>query len=489
MTRFLAFAALVLPVLGCVRQPEEETVRSELAVAISEPEAVKLPEVPVAPMPRTIDRKVPVAPMPHSPGELDLTNEDLGCDDLVIPLNEVENLPDVVVVPGITPNDLIGPAPESKPDEKSDLPQGAFTGRSGETKAKLIKEGGANEASEQAVALGLAWLAKQQKTDGGWEYDRGNKEKRAAATGMALLAFLGAGETHKNEKGKYRDVVKKGLGFLVKMCALKGANPGRMSMLSYEQAIATLALCEAYGMTKDPALKPYAQAAVNYIQKAQGPNGSWGYAAGTNGDTSIVGWEIQALFTAKMAKDLVVNEKVLKNASKFLDFVSAGEEKAMYGYADNKAAHPGNALTASGLLSRSSIDAWGPKHPGMIEGVTGLLKNSPVGKGQIKNLYYYYYATQVVHFFDGEEWKTWNLGSKAADGSRKEGMRDWLVSEQVQKEGENRGSWNPEGGFIGTSCGRLGTTAMCILTLEVYYRHLPPSKDADGKGDKIPEAK
>ena len=91
----------------------------------------------------------------------------------------------------------------------------------------------------------------------------------------------------------------------------------------------------------------------------------------------------------------------------------------------------------------------------------------------MRNLYYYYYATQVVHFFEGEEWKTWNEGKKQADGTRKGGMRDWLVSTQDKKNGPNQGSWEPEGGFIGSQCGKLGTTALCVLTLEVYYRHLP----------------
>src|SRR5260370_121250 len=63
----------------------------------------------------------------------------------------------------------------------------SFPGRSGATKSKLIREGGGNTESERAVALGLAWLALQQKKDGGWEYDVASKENRMAATGMALL--------------------------------------------------------------------------------------------------------------------------------------------------------------------------------------------------------------------------------------------------------------------------------------------------------------
>jgi len=58
-------------------------------------------------------------------------------------------------------------------------------------------------------------------------------------------------------------------------------------------------------------------------------------------------------------------------------------------------------------------------------------------------------------------------------------MRDWLISLQIKKDGATQGSFEPEAGWIGRSCGRLGTTAMCILTLEVYYRHLPLYKRAN----------
>jgi hypothetical protein len=373
--------------------------------------------------------------------------------------------------------------------EKVDKPPlfAAYPGRAGETKTKLLKEGGGNADSERAVALGLAWLAKQQKEDGGWEYDQGSKEERIAATGMALLPFLAAGETHTNEKGKYKETVKKGLDWLVKNCPANGPNAGRMSTNMYAQGIGTIALAEAYGMTKDKDLKAAAQAAINYIMKAQGPNGSWGYGAGDNGDTSIVGWQIQALQAAKLSKDLVVDDRIIKKAIGFLNHAAGGSRKSMYGYTDKEGAAPGTSLSAVGLLCRYYIDGWGPSHPGMIDGVAGLVKNPPPGKGEVKNLYYYYYATQILHFYEGDDWKTWNEGPKANDGTRKGGMRDWLVGAQVKKEGDNLGSWDPEKGWFGSSCGRLGTTAMCLLNLEVYYRHVPLYKWDGGRAVKILE--
>ena len=85
-------------------------------------------------------------------------------------------------------------------------------------------------------------------------------------------------------------------------------------------------------------------------------------------------------------------------------------------------------------------------------------------------MYYLYYATQVVHFFDGPDWhQTWNPK-----------IRDLLVKLQVKTAGANKGSWDKDQGHIGGSCGRLGTTCLCLLTLEVYYRHLPLYKRDNG---------
>ncbi|MBA4191606.1 MAG: hypothetical protein C0467_26810 [Planctomycetaceae bacterium] len=445
--------------------------------------------------------------------EKDLTNEDPGLQsNLEAALPEIErvdkqtvdaavtmdnlgqpNAPDTdttaLALPGLNTNDNTTPgvtgdtgSAMSGTGGNNGFMSASFPGRSGATKSRLLREGGGNEESERAVALGLAWLARMQKQDGGWEYEVGSKEERVAATGMALLPFLAAGETHLRGK-KYQKTVSTGLQFLLRNCPLSGANAGRMSGNMYAHAIGALALCEAYGMTKDKGmLLAGAQAAINHIVKAQAANGSWGYSPGAPGDTSIVGWQIQALKAASLGKDVVVPAATMKKAVDFLNLAGAGSRKAMYGYADNAGAAPGTALTAVGLLSRYYIDGWGPDNAGMAEGVTGLMKRAPVKSAASPDMYFYYYATQVVHFFEGDEWKTWNEGPKGPDGTRKGGMRDWLIGLQNKKDGPNQGSFEPEAGWIGRSCGRLGTTAMCILTLEVYYRHLPLYKRA-GAGD------
>ena len=349
----------------------------------------------------------------------------------------------------------------------------AFKGRSGAARDKMAMTGGGSKDSELAVGRGLLWLSKQQKTDGNWVYDGKESEEVIAATGMSLLPFLAAGQTHKPNKdpkdNKYQKTVLKGLAYLIDKQKPDGSFRGAGNM--YAHAIATIALCEAFGMTTDKALlqKP-AQAAINYIISAQGINGSWGYQPKSNGDTSIVGWQLQALQSAKLCKELVVSKEAFTKASKFLDSVAQGAAKSTYGYNS-----PGNTLTTTsvGLLCRYYVDGWGPQHPGMNAGVEFINTSQPPdrilasdGKPTDKyDMYYFYYSTQVMHFFEGDVWLKWNAA-----------MRDALIKLQVAdtSKAATNGSWDADKGeHMASKCGRLGTTCLALLTLEVYYRHIP----------------
>ncbi len=340
-----------------------------------------------------------------------------------------------------------------------------FNGRSAATRDKMVAKYGGSTESELAVARGLAWLAKQQKSNGSWVYDGSHKDEVIASTGMGLLPFFAAGQTHRTnpnpKENKYRDKVMAGLMYLIASQKPDGSFKGAGNM--YSHAIGTIALCEAFGMTTDKSfLQRPAQAAINYIMNAQGVNGSWGYQSKSNGDTSIVGWQLQALQSAKLCKDLVVRKDVIDKASKFLDSVAQGSAKSTYGYASPGA---GPTTTAVGLLCRYYVDGWGAQHPGMNAGVEFLTKTWSPEKGKSYDMYYYYYATQVMHFFEGDTWVKWNAA-----------MRDMLIKLQIDDVAKpaTHGSWDPDKApWMGSGCGRMGTTCMALLTLEVYYRHTP----------------
>src|SRR5262249_4768082 len=208
---------------------------------------------------------------------------------------------------------------------------------------------------------GLAWLAKQQKQDGSWRFDGTAKDDVIAATGMALLPFLAAGETHK-KGGRYKDTVQRGLNFLVNnLNASTGRFNSKVGNYMYGHGLATMALCEAYGMTKDRnfLLKP-CQAAINLIVAVQGPNDGWRYPAQpVAGDLSVSGWQIQALQAARLGKDVTVPDATVQRSNKFLDAMSGGSRKASYGYTEGPG-QPGTAMTAVGLLCRYYFSGWGP---------------------------------------------------------------------------------------------------------------------------------
>jgi hypothetical protein len=352
------------------------------------------------------------------------------------------------------------------------LPGMAFAGRSGSTRQKMLQEGGGNSASEAAVAKGLKYLQRLQKPTGNWVLD-GTSQDDAAATGLALLPFLAAGQTHKPLKGeavsRYATTVQHGLDYLK---SKQRANGSFGCPQLYGDAIVTMALCEAYGMTQDPSLKRPAQMALDFLVKAQHAVGGFRYRPGQAGDTSVTGWCLQALKSGDLAGLSVPRESLYK-VGNFLDTMQT-QNGAAYGYVSAGATA---SMTAVGLLCREYL-GWGPRNPTLAAGIEILKKNMPTeGKG---NTYYFYYATQVMHFFGGEDWVSWNLGAKGPDGNRKSGMRDLLVNSQDNSTSPNNGSWAPGNDITGRGGGRIVNTCLCLLTLEVYYRHLPLYRNDSG---------
>jgi hypothetical protein len=349
-------------------------------------------------------------------------------------------------------------------------------GRSEASRAQLVAARGGTSESEAAVARALEWLANHQdQSDGSWCFDHragqcagrcatpGEKSKaKLAATGMALLPMLGAGQTHK--QGKYKKNVMAGLMYLANNMKV-GPNGGDMTGdggALYGHGICSIALTEAYAMTQDRGLMQPAQFAINYICYAQDDvGGGWRYSPKQAGDTSVVGWQLMALKSGHLGY-LQVPPQVIKNATKFLDSVQA-DGGAGYGYT---APGKGPATTAVGLLCRMYL---GMKHedPGLEKGVQYLSKLGP----SPGNMYFNYYATQVLHHYEGEHWDKWNNK-----------MRDSLVASQ-SKTGHESGSWVFTGDHGSQQGGRLYCTAMATMILEVYYRHLPIYKKRSTEDD------
>ncbi len=342
----------------------------------------------------------------------------------------------------------------------------ALSGRTSTNRRQSVKQYGGTARSEAVVAMALKWLADHQNPDGSWSFDHRSgpcngrcrnpgsfSGARNGATAIALLPFLGAGITHK--EGKYKQNVEDGLYYLLRSMNVardRGSFHDQGNM--YSHGLATIALCEAYAMTQDRGLRDPAQHAINFIQFAQDPyGGGWRYTVKQKGDTSVVGWQIMALKSGYMGY-LIIDPKVITNSIRFLDSVQT-ERGAAYGYQS-----PGESITttAIGLLCRMYL-GWEMDHPALEQGVQYL-----AGKGPSQtNLYYDYYATQVLfHFTEGQGpmWQQWNNK-----------LREYLIGTQLTQDHE-KGSWFVSDPHV-LSGGRLYCTAMSTMILEVYYRHMP----------------
>ena len=275
------------------------------------------------------------------------------------------------------------------------------------------------------------------------------------------MAFLGAGHTHMGDT-KYQGTVRRGLSYLMNAgipgpdgVDFRGRSPGSEGM--YVQAIVATALAEALGMTQDRRLRPVTQGAINFIVRAQHPTGGgWRYRPRQVGDTSVVGWQIMALKSAYHSK-ILIPRNVGMGANKFLSEV-AHERGAKYSY--TRGQRPKASTTAIGLLSRMYM-GWKIDNPALIQGVKYIAQVGP----STGDIYYDYYASQVMIQFTsarGDMWDKWNTK-----------MRDWLVNTQ-KKKGPEKGSWDViEKGHKGDRGGRLYTTCLAVMTLEIYYRVLP----------------
>ena len=325
----------------------------------------------------------------------------------------------------------------------------------------------------------LQWIATHQLENGSWNFDHrigpGRHrtspnpglitEAENAATSLAILPFLAAGQTH--QKGKHKETIGKGLKFLISNMKEEkhgGSFHERRGMM-YSHGMTAIVLCEVYGQSGDMNLVKPAQLAIDYIVYAQDPvGGGWRYLPRQAGDSSISGWQILALKTAKLA-GLTVPKKTLSGASKFLDSVATAEG-AFYGYT---APAKSDTCTAIGLLSRIELE-WSNRKA-LKEGITHLGNKGPSVKNA--NMYHNYFATEALfayhqtqHEKNDRTWSRWQAELAA-----------FLLKEQASK-GSAKGSWFFGHGYA-KGGGRLYDTALAALTLQIYQRQLVRLKARD----------
>jgi hypothetical protein len=370
--------------------------------------------------------------------------------------------------------------------------------------------------TDAAIELGLQFLARTQLDDGHWEFqylgesaDLQETERiiiraDAAATGLALLAFLGAGHDHFGSR--YEHNVQAGLDYLKRIQSSSGElfpehelPTGQMARF-YGHGIATLALCEAYGVTGDPELRQPAQAAIDFLVATQHPQfGGWRYVPGMNTDLSVSGWQLVALKSGELAGLSVRGDTYARLRTLVEQCREPDGKRARFCYnpwaspTDPLTRHgrqPSTVMTSVGMLMQLHLAA-DPSDERLRMGADHLLANLPqlgdaaaaaptgtLGNPQ-RDTYYWYYATQVMYRLGGEYWQQWTNR-----------LHPLLETSQTTG-GPLAGSWDPHRPVPDKWAnygGRLFVTAMNLLSLEIYDRHLPldestPSRIADRPKD------
>lgn len=352
-----------------------------------------------------------------------------------------------------------------------------YADRFAKNRDQIAAEGGGSEQTERAVRAALGWLADAQSDDGGWDASRfgaghersvlGHNRNGAGAnadtgvTGLALLAFLGSGHTHRS--GAYTHEVAAGLEYLRARQRSNGSLYGDAQLFAqmYCHSMATFAVCEAYALTQDPRLEPMARAAVRYTLSMQHPtDGGWRYRRGDTGDTSQLGWQLMTLKSAGLA-GLSVPASTWSGVERFLRRVQRGTSGGLACYRPETPTS--RTMTAEALFCRQLLQAGGVSDLSLaptLEAIRSISEELPATSR--RNLYYWYYATLALH------------QSKEQSPAATEAWDDWnqaLTTVLVTTQ-QDDGSWSADTTWGGYG-GRVYTTALSAMCLEVYYRYSP----------------
>jgi len=364
-------------------------------------------------------------------------------------------------------------------------PVDGFDGRQEPVKSTLLTALGGNEASQIAVDRALEWLAQHQARDGSWSFNHHNPRRKTpsrnsgalaqapiTATALGLLPFLGAGHSSRGQ-GKFRATLFTGLDYLKSHCAT--VRPGAAALFERDakympsHALGTMALCEAAAESRDKKTETAAESLVNFLVQAQNKDGGWSYeptllnaSSKDPSDLVTTAWNVAALKTAQWAR-IDVPADVLQRADRFLDSLQIPDQ-ASYRRTPQGGVDP--QLVPYAMFARVYLGA-DRSRPDLTAWLQQEGRSGPnVGGEFMRN----YMVAYTISRFPGGLWNQWNTA-----------MRDHLVAAQ-EAEGEDAGSWYMVDGYGSTEGwgtrqgGRLFSTAVAALILEVYYRYPPLKK-------------
>lgn len=358
--------------------------------------------------------------------------------------------------------------------------------------------------TEACVLKVLWWLKATQKKAGYWGEKKKDDVRVLANTALAVLTYLAHGEYPGSPSPYAKDfgpVVQRAIDYIMKCTkeTPRGVKMEGSDANEYAFLICTYALCEAFGMTKNPDIKDIALVCLDRIVKNQSPTGGWDYKlnkTSTRDDVSYAGWAIQALKAGKMAglKPDGLDE-CIKKAIRCLQTRNFDKGTFKYTAIQRVVNHPGLAgvgCLAMQLLGYGSLNEvssalaymrnWKPSFEG---------SDIPhEGKAHASNVcpqYYCYYATQCKYQAgmkegatktDQQNWFDWNKAMKAYYPAKiinlEAKVKDWSGQEHKQGYFKNTDKYTSR---------PYMDTCLVALQLMVYYRYLPTTQTAAAKED------
>ena len=341
-------------------------------------------------------------------------------------------------------------------------------------------------AADDAIDAALRWLAAHQAPHGGWEAagfgawcqgqpvaaaqrktdGAGSALHDVGVTGLAMCAFLGAGYTNRGEHAFAR-TVSRGLRYLKNVQDPEGCfGPRTAPGYLLDHAAATLAMVEALGMTGSPIFEGSAQRALDFVFLARTPDGVWGHGIKSQeADALLSGCMLLAVRAAlwinreavrrEREPPLALDEAALAGVREWID--------RPRGQDDAREAAAGQTGTAIRVLARLAVGE-DPRTSAPVRRDANALAARPPGwdpQGGQVDLVAWTFATQALHQVGGAAWRTWRAA-----------MSDALLAPQRKDTDacSYAGSWDPHGPG-GTQGGRVFSTALMALCLEVFYRY------------------
>ena len=460
--------------------------------------------------------------------------EEIETPEEVEPPPEMENLDITVDAPSMSPTDVAqeaAPAPTAEPQSvkvasvdamlsiKSPVTMKSVMGTSrGAGVRGTYTRGGASygdAATEAAVMKALRWLKATQAPDGSWgtkpEFGLKKGMDKAAGAGFAILTYLAHGETPASKE--FGPTVQKALDYLINSVYVVKDKNGKLAKdpngntpyirmsgaggSEYGFLIGTYALCEAYGMTKNPNAREAAEKTLGRIISGQTATGGWNYnmARVTKDgpdDISFGGWAMQAIKAGKMAGiHLPGMEECIKKAVNCLKKRNYSEKAGFVYRATTNHKGGSGGLAGVGCLAMQLLGYAKEKEVAnalnvMRDWQPSLDRVYSYAPGKPQNAQYYcYYAAQCKYQAgmckdatpaNFTLWKKWNTEMKALYPKAVITVTDKAGKPVTIKDpaGKDRpiGRWENKDHYNYDVMG----TCLAALQLMVYYRYLPTTQ-------------